>query len=212
MDTTINTAEPGRAVQTARAHRLAAAIDRDKALTALMRSAQGGNEGAYERLLRELAPLIGRMIRRQVAFLSPSDREDLLQDVLLSMHAARKSYDPARPFVPWLRAIAVNRAIDFMRRQSRRGTGQVLTDDIAAAIADDHAGDAVTRYDALDALRRAISMLPQGQRSAIELLKLREMTLVEAAAMTGMSISALKASVHRAVGNLRVSLALDHAA
>ncbi len=60
---------------------------------------------------------------------------------------------------------------------------------MAADIADDTAGDAVVRYDAVDALQKAISKLPAGQRSAIELLKLREMSLREAAAMTGMSIS-----------------------
>ena len=91
------------------------------------------------RLLRELPPVIGRMIRRQMAFASPSDQEDLLQEVLLSIHAARASYDPARPFMPWLKAIVINRAIDFMRRQKRHATGQVLTDDMAAEIADDSA-------------------------------------------------------------------------
>ena len=42
---------------------------------------------------------------------------------------------------------------------------------------------------------------------AIELLKIREMTLREAADLTGESVSALKASIHRAVGTLRASLA-----
>ena len=49
-------------------------------------------------------------------------------------------------------------------------------------------------------------MLPKGQRSAIELLKLREMSLKEASQATGMIISALKVSVHRAIKTLRTSL------
>ena len=65
----------------------------------------------------------------------------------------------------------------------------------------------MARYYAVDAVQKAISKLPAGQRSAIELLKLREMSLPEAAAVSGMSIGALKASVHRAVRTLRVSLA-----
>jgi RNA polymerase sigma-70 factor (ECF subfamily) len=125
----------------------------------------------------------------------------------MSVHAARASYDPGRPFMPWLKTIVVNRAIDFLRRQRRHASGQALTDEMAAVIADDSAPDVVTRYDAVDALQKAIRALPAGQRSAIELLKLREMSLREAAATTGMSVSALKASVHRAVRTLRVSLA-----
>jgi RNA polymerase sigma factor (sigma-70 family) len=184
-----------------------ALIARDKALAALIERAQRGSEGAYAQLLQELPPVIGRMIRRQMARASASDQEDLLQEVLLSIHAARATYDPTRPFMPWLKAIVVNRTIDFLRRQRRSRGALALTDDIAAGLADDAAGDAVARYDAVDALQRAIKMLPAGQRSAIELLKLREMSLREAAAMTGMSITALKASVHRAVRTLRVSLA-----
>ena len=182
-------------------------IDRDRALATLMQRAQSGIEGAYAQLLQELTPIIGRMIRRQMAVASPSDQEDVLQEVLLSLHAARASYDPSRPFMPWLKTIVINRAIDFTRRHKRHASGQALTDEMAADLADDSTSDAATRYDAVDALQKAIRALPTGQRSAIELLKLREMSLREAAATTGMSVSALKASVHRAVRTLRVSLA-----
>jgi len=189
-----------------------ALIARDKVLAALMQRAQSGSEDSYSRLLQELPPVIGRMIRRQMAGTSPSDQEDLLQEVLISIHAARATYDPTRPFMPWLKAIVINRTIDFIRRQKRNAGGHILTDDMTADIVDDSAGDAVARYDAVDALQKAIRRLPAGQRSAIELLKLREMSLREAAAMTGMSITALKASVHRAVRTLRISLAPYQAA
>ena len=213
MDTMINTSESASpSIQWAPGTRPAfiardVLIARDRALAALMRRAQSGSEGAYAQLLQELPPIIGRMIRRQLAGASPSDQEDLLQEVLMSVHAARASYDAGRPFMPWLKAIVVNRAIDFLRRQRRHASGQALTDEMAAVIADDSAPDVVTRYDAVDALQKAIRALPAGQRSAIELLKLKEMSLREAAATTGMSVSALKASVHRAVRTLRVSLA-----
>jgi RNA polymerase sigma-70 factor (ECF subfamily) len=200
--------EPARApVPWTAASALKAVIAKDKVLAALMRQAQGGSEGAYLRLFQELPPVIGRMIRRQMAGVAASDQEDLLQEVLISVHTARASYDPARPFIPWLKAIVANRAIDFMRRQRRHPAGYAPIEDMAADIADDSAGVAVARYDAVDALQKAIRQLPPGQRSAIELLKLREMSLREAAATTGMSISALKASVHRAVRTLRLSLA-----
>lgn len=187
-------------------------LAKDRALAGLMRRAQAGSEGAYAQLLQELPPIVGRMIRRQMASASPSDQEDLVQEVLMSLHAARASYDPARPFMPWLKAIVVNRAIDYVRRHRRHAVGQVLTDEMAAGLADDSAPDPAMRYDAVDALQKAIRALPAGQRSAIELLKLREMSLREAAATSGMSVSALKASVHRAVRTLRVSLAPYQAA
>jgi RNA polymerase sigma factor (sigma-70 family) len=190
-----------------RAARLSPAlIAKDRALAVLMRRTQGGSEGAYGELLQECPPLITRMIRRQMPGVSLADQEDVLQEVLISLHAARATYDPARPFIPWLKTIVTNRAIDFMRRQ-KRTAAHILTGDWAVEIADDAASEATSRYDAVDAVQRAIRALPAGQRSAIELLKLREMSLREAAAVTGMSISALKASVHRGVRSLRVTLA-----
>jgi RNA polymerase sigma-70 factor (ECF subfamily) len=55
----------------------------------------------------------------------------------------------------------------------------------------------------VEALEHAIRALPAGQRQAIELLKLREMSLKEASAATGTSVSALKVATHRAMLSLR---------
>jgi RNA polymerase sigma-70 factor (ECF subfamily) len=65
-----------------------------------------------------------------------------------------------------------------------------------------HAGDA-------EALRAALRKLPDNQRRAIELIKLRELTLREAAVITGMSIGALKVATHRATRKLRLALRSD---
>jgi RNA polymerase sigma-70 factor, ECF subfamily len=52
-------------------------------------------------------------------------------------------------------------------------------------------------------LHEAIENLPPDQRQAIKLLKLKEMSLKEAARASGRSVAALKVATHRAVGNLR---------
>ncbi len=58
-------------------------------------------------------------------------------------------------------------------------------------------------------LKRAIADLPIGQRQAVELLKLKELSLKEAAATSGMSVAALKVSVHRGLKALRARLTDD---
>src|SRR5260370_41863136 len=55
-----------------------------------------------------------------------------------------------------------------------------------------------------EGLKRAIECLPPHQRTDIQLLKLREMSLQEAAEASGSSIDALKVSVHRAMATDRV--------
>lgn len=191
---------------------LQATLAKDKMLIELMQRAQNGNQEAYSRLLREILPLIGKMTRRQMANASASDHDDIMQEVLLSVHAARATYDPKRPFIPWLKTIVANRTIDFARRHNRHGARHVLSEGLTENIVDEAAGETIGRHEAIDALHKAIKALPNGQRSAVELLKLREMSLREAAELTGMSVSALKASIHRAVRTLRGSLAPYQAA
>ena len=56
-----------------------------------------------------------------------------------------------------------------------------------------------------DALGQAIQALPAAQRQAVELLKLRELSLKEASALT-VSIGSLKIATHRAIASLRRAL------
>jgi RNA polymerase sigma factor (sigma-70 family) len=178
----------------------------DRQLSSLMRRAQDGDQAAYASLLREVLPILKRVVQARLGFLPVMDREDLVQDILMSVHAARATYDPTRPFKPWLMTITHNRMVDQARRNSRRNANEMSVDEYPADVADAAAGAAADRYGDPEQLRRAIKVLPKGQRSALELLKLREMSLKEASQATGMSISALKVSVHRAIKTLRVSL------
>ena len=180
--------------------------EQERQLSSLMRKAQDGDQGVYAALLREVLPILKRVVQARLGFLPVMDREDLVQDILMSLHAARATYDPARPFKPWLMTIAHNRMVDQARRNSRRAANEVTVDDYPADVADADAGAATDRYGDPEELRRAINTLPKGQRAAIEFLKMREMTLKEASQATGMSISALKVSVHRAIKTLRTSM------
>ncbi len=132
--------------------------------------------------------------------------EDLVQDILLSLHKVRATYDPQRPFTPWLLAIARNRLIDNARRSMRRAAHEVHIHDLAVTFYNQDANTNTETYGDREALRREIRSLPPGQRQAIEMLKLREMSLKEISATSGMSIGALKIATHRAMNALRQRL------
>jgi RNA polymerase sigma-70 factor (ECF subfamily) len=181
-----------------------------------MRFAQSGDRAAYTRLVRRIMPLLQRALRIRHGFLQAADRDDLVQDVLLSLHRAIATYDSRREFIPWLMAIARNKMADRARRFARSSANEILVDDLAeTSAAAPSAPDYATLGD-LDALRRAISCLSEGQRAAIELVKMRELTSQEAARVMGTTPGALRVSVHRAVKTLRASLgdaeAIGHAA
>jgi RNA polymerase sigma-70 factor (ECF subfamily) len=173
---------------------------------ALMIAANAGDADAYARLLHGLTPVIRRIVGADHYLVGADAVEDVVQEVLLSVHSVRATYDLARPFMPWLVAIVRRRIIDAARRRIRRGMHEVAFDETAvtfAAVETNSDRDEVVHR---DALRVAITRLPRGQRRAIELLKLREMTLREAAAATGSSAGALKVATHRAMSALRAML------
>jgi len=177
--------------------------DNEARLAALMRSAQAGDADAYAALMQELAARVRRIVRYRRAFLEQADVEDLVQDVLLSVHAVRATYDATRPFIPWMLAITRNRLADAARRYARHGAHEVTVDDIDVTFFSSTTNTMTPTYGDPEALRDAIADLPEGQRSAIEMLKLREMSLKEAAAASGTSVGALKVATHRAMDALR---------
>lgn len=181
-------------------------VGQEHHLAALMRAAQAGDRRAYSALLVALVPLVRQAVRQRLGFLRSQDLEDLVQEVLLSLHVGRATYDPARPFLPWLMAIARNRMADSARQYARHASFEVLSEQPLETFPADDANMSSNGYGDREALAQAMTQLPQGQRRAIELMKLREMSLKEAAAATGTSIGALKVSVHRGISALRKAL------
>lgn len=175
----------------------------DEHLSRLMARAQQGDSNAYVTLLRAIAPRIRQIVRGKRGFLGESDVEDVVQEVLLSVHAVRATYDPARPLMPWLSAIVRHRLADAARRHVRQGAHEIGVDDLDVTFQAPAANNHEEALGDPDALAQAIQALPPGQRQAVELLKLRELSLKEASALTGLSIGALKLATHRAMTSLR---------
>jgi RNA polymerase sigma-70 factor (ECF subfamily) len=177
-----------------------ATVTRDVDWSILMARAQEGDQAAYHRLLHEITPYLRSLAARR----HPGDVEDSVQDVLLTIHSIRQTYDPARPFAPWLVAIANRRFIDRLRRQGR-------TRDRETPLTTEHetfcepAANLEERPDERE-LEGMVNNLPPAQQNAVRLLKLKELSLKEAAAVSGMSITSLKVNTHRALKTLRKML------
>ncbi len=169
----------------------------------LMSRAQAGDKVAYRRLLDEITPYI--RWRAGKAFSVEGDREDVVQETLLTVHAIRNTYDPGRPFGPWLVAIANRRVVDGLRRQGRRRARETELEEEHEQIAHLSAASPGEAGDA-QLLRQAVSSLPPAQQQAVQLLKLGQMSLKEASAASGMTIASLKVATHRAIKSLRRAL------
>ncbi|WP_230353808.1 sigma-70 family RNA polymerase sigma factor [Lelliottia sp. WAP21] len=164
---------------------------------ALMVSAQAGDREAYTQLLQAIVPVIRAIVRKRVGDSALVD--DVIQDVLLSVHRVRHTYDPAFPFLPWLMAITQARTIDALRRRGRylvRESEEEQATDAALFDGEEHQEKA-------DELALILAQLPSRQRQIVEHIHLQEMSLAEAALRHNLSISAVKSLLHRALTNLR---------
>lgn len=174
-------------------------------LARLMDAAQKGDRTAYSELLRAIIPLVRGYAIRRCSFFGHADIDDLVQEVLCSVHAVRTTYDPGRPFKPWLFAIAHHRVVDAVRRRAVCTANEVAAEDVSIDECPDPASDAAPFGDS-GAVHQALRALPRNQRTALVLLKIKEMSLKEAAAECGSTVGALKVSTHRAMASLRRSL------
>ena len=179
----------------------------DRLWSGWMAAAQDGDHDAYARLLREILPFLRVLARRRCA--DPDRCEDIVQDVLLTLHRVRHTYQPDRPFTPWLAAICDRRAIDALRRRGRIGAHETHNEQAYETFADPRANKDLEAGDAVQALAAMIAALPPAQREALELLKVKEMSLLEASAVSGQTVGALKVSVHRAIKALRLKAGLS---
>ena len=175
----------------------------DATWSGLMAAAQGGDRVAYERLLGDCIPHIKRVVRR--TGVRPESVDDVVQDVLIALHRARHTYDPARSFANWLGAIAQRRAIDHLRRRGRQERREVYDEFSYETYPDASATPegALESDDRARDIRGAMASLSPGQREAVDLLAVRQRSLAEAAAETGKTKGALKVNLHRALKTLR---------
>jgi RNA polymerase sigma-70 factor (ECF subfamily) len=169
-----------------------------------MRAAQDGDQSAYGALLAEILPMLRAIVRRKWG--SRQDVDDIVQDILLSLHAVRHTYDPGRPFLPWLLTIAYRRIADAARRSSSRSSYETTVDVMPETFPGDETKNEQDRSDDQAAVQQSLAELTSGQREAIELMKVQGLSLKEASAITGKSVASLKVNIHRAVKALRRSM------
>jgi RNA polymerase sigma-70 factor (ECF subfamily) len=174
----------------------------------LMRMAQAGDEQAYARLLRALVPVIRLSVRYRIY--DDVLVDDVIQETLMTVHRLRHTYDPSLPMRPWLNAIAHARSIDALRKRGRSSGREVFDDAALDQAADPRAGRVVEKLMADQEIGRLLDILPARQRAVVELVKLREMSLDEAAVESRTSVSAIKALLHRAIETLRKHKSHDH--
>ena len=177
----------------------------------LMQQAQDGDRAAYHALLASITPYVRAIARRHLG--PGEDTEDAVQEILMVVHGIRHTYERGRPFKPWLGTIASRRCIDLLRKRAHRLRHEfddfdALPEHLLSRPGDEGGTplDEASRLETARTVRDAVEALPERQREAVRLLRLKELSLGEAAEHSRQSTGALKVAYHRALKSLRRAL------
>jgi RNA polymerase sigma-70 factor (ECF subfamily) len=171
--------------------------DREAEWARLMRSAIGGDDAAYRRLLSALAPWLRAIARRGLGTaVGSGEAEDIVQETLLAIHLKRHTWDPERPLGPWLRAIARNKLIDNVRR--RGGRSNVPIEGLEEVLAAEDTTPAVEARD----VAPYVDALPGGQRDVVRSIINEEKSIRDTAAKLNMTEGAVRVALHRGLASI----------
>ena len=176
--------------------------EREQRWAEAMRAERRGEAVAYERMLKEVATALRRSLAPRLVRvgLGAHEAEDLVQEILIGLHGKRHTWDPARPFLPWLHAITRYKLIDFTRHRRRETTRRVdlpLEDwlKIVEAPADDASRSTVE-------VDRHLPVLPVSQRKIVRAIAVEGASVRDVSLRFATSDGAVRVTIHRAIRRL----------
>jgi RNA polymerase sigma-70 factor (ECF subfamily) len=162
-----------------------------------MEGAQAGDRQAFHLLFKAIGPLVTSFVRRRVR--DPAEVEDICQEALMAVYRSRQTYQPSRPFEPWLFAIVRNVTARHLMNYRERHGWQQPVDYMPEVSVEDGAGLRLEMHEAL-------AQLSPAQIEALSLTKLEGLSIEEASLRAGTSAGSMKVRVHRAFESLKRSM------
>ena len=169
-------------------------------LEAALVAAQRGDPDAFRLLYRDTQPRLLRYLHA----LTGDDAEDIASETWLhiarDLHTFHGNHDAFRG---WAATIARHRALDHLRRHTRRPPAiPVPAEDLAGlAAADDTASTAIDTLTTTAAIR-LIATLPPDQAEAVLLRAVLGLDATRAAAVLGKRPGAVRTAAHRGLRTL----------
>jgi RNA polymerase sigma-70 factor (ECF subfamily) len=178
----------------------------EAALNAAMDRYACGDAQAFGAIHQALYPRLLAFLTRMSG--SGALADDLVQETFLRMHRARGTFAAGAAVLPWAYAIARNVHVDHARSARHRVTER-LPSDPGAELVDRGAGDAESAAIAAEAARlveEVLARLPASQRDAFILIRYEGLSVQDAAAVLGATVTAVKLRAFRAYEALRAEL------
>jgi RNA polymerase sigma-70 factor (ECF subfamily) len=176
--------------------------EREQRWAKAMCAERRGEAVAYERMLKEVATTLRRSLAPRLVRvgIGAHEAEDLVQEILIGLHGKRHTWDPARPFLPWLHTITRYKLIDFMRHRrsdTRRRVDLALEDWLEIVECSTHEANRFTWE-----VDRHLAVLPVNQRRIVRAIAVEGASVRSVAQGLATSEGAVRMTLHRAIRRL----------
>ena len=168
----------------------------DKEMIDMLQDPHTRREG-FAVLVRQYSEPLYWKVRRIV--LNHEDANDVLQNAFLKIWNNLDTFQGKSALSTWLYRIAINEALDFVRRQKNVNSATVSTEDEPGVAARLMGDDYFDGDEAQARLQEAVARLPEVQRTVFTLKYFEELKYSEISKILDTSEGALKASYHLAV-------------
>lgn len=168
----------------------------DQSWESLMIAANRGDQRSYARLLTAITPVVRGIVRARGGSLGPEGCEDVVQEVLLTVHLKRQTWREDAPLRPWLYAVTRHKVVDAFRARGHRI--ELDVDDFAETLP---APEGEDPFEARD-MARVIDRLEPRAAQIVRAIGIDGASAAEAGASLGMTEGAVRVALHRALKSL----------
>ncbi len=177
----------------------------------LIKGIQSGNDEAFRQLIDTFQKQVFNTCNAIVH--NTGDADDLAQDVFIEIFRSAKNYRGESRLSTWIYRIAVNKALNHIRRRKRKdwlnffadtGTGTSNKEELFSD--GTLASDRMENRQRSQRLHQAIDSLGENQRTAFLLNKYEDLAYQQIAEIMGTSVPAVESLIHRAKTNLQKKL------
>jgi RNA polymerase sigma-70 factor (ECF subfamily) len=173
-------------------------LDDQQAISAVLM----GDVNAYAVLVERYQKPIYNLMHRMTG--SPADALDLAQDTFIKAYERLGQFRTERRFFPWLYAIGLNHAKNFLRRSRLiQWTGDENWEQDCPPEPPGWQEEQLCRHLDQQRLQQALVQLPADYREAVVLRYHEELSMEDIAAALQLSVSGAKMRVHRGLDKLR---------
>lgn len=173
----------------------------------LIREAAGGDREAFSRLTLHYAQRVFRAVFFIVR--NMDDAKDVTQETFYRAYRSLESFDPSRPFYPWIHRIARNLSLNFVGRSERKNVSMPDGDPYPGNAMDPV--DSIIRAEETESLYRAIDRLSADHKEIITLKHFEECSYAEIAEILEIPIGTVMSRLYNARMKLKTILSEENA-